>query len=73
MTDHEHAELTRQRQFYAEQAHHAQTLADTLDTWAQRLASALFLVLCDRDANYPAASSVLREYREWIVEWEAKR
>lgn len=73
MTDREHAELTRQRLFYAEQAAQAQSLADALDVWAQRLASALFLTLCDRDANYPAASSVLREYREWAIEWESKR
>lgn len=73
MTDREHTELVRQRQFYAEQAATFQALADSLDSWCQKLASALFLTLVDSPENGAAASSTLRDYREWIIEREARR
>lgn len=65
-------ELARQRQFYAEQYGRAQELADSLDLWAQRLADALFLALVDSGAHGPECSAVMRDYREWVREWEAR-
>lgn len=71
--DRELTELARQRQFYAEQLGRAQELADTLDLWTQRLANALFLTLVDSGAHGAECSGVLRDYREWVTQWEANR
>jgi len=65
--------LTRQRQFYAEQAAQAQRLADALLLWTHRLADALFLALVDSGHNGPECSAILRDFREWVSEWEATR
>lgn len=71
--DREIHELTSQRQFYAEKYGRAQELADSLDLWAQRLADALFLTLVDSGAHGAECSGVLRDYRDWMREWEASR
>ncbi|MCE2765102.1 MAG: hypothetical protein LW627_11385 [Ilumatobacteraceae bacterium] len=70
--DHELSELARQRQFYAEKYARAQELADCLDLWTQRLADALFLTLVDSGAHGAECSGVLRDYRDWVREWEAR-
>ena len=70
--DLEIATLARQRQFYAEKYARAQELADVLDLWTQRLADALFLTLVDSGAHGAECSGVLRDYRDWVREWEAR-
>ena len=69
--DHEIERLTIQRQFYAEELAKFQRLSDDLDLWTQRLADALFLTLVDSGAHGAECSGVLRDYRDWVREWEA--
>lgn len=71
--DHEIDFLTKQRQHYAEQLDKAQRLAADLDAWTQRLADALFLTLVDSGAHGAETSGVLRDWREWVTEWEANQ
>jgi len=70
--DHEIERLTIQRQFYAEELAKFQRLSDDLDLWTQRLADALFLTLVDSGAHGAECSGVLRDYRDWVREWEAR-
>jgi hypothetical protein len=71
--DHEIDFLTKQRQFYAEQLEKSQRLAAELDVWTQRLADALFLTLVDSGAHGAECSGILRDWREWVIEWEANQ
>ena len=71
--DHEIDFLTKQRQFYAEELAKANLLAAELDNWTQRLAEALFLTLVDSGAHGAECSGILRDWREWVIEWEAQR
>jgi hypothetical protein len=71
--DHEIERLTIQRQFYAEELAKFQRLSDDLDLWTQRLADALFLTLVDSGAHGAECSGVLRDYRDWVREWEARK